>query len=205
MFARFRASPSIVCSPHSLVREVEGVKQVRYETRLSGRSTAPWCMHVCAPHFSLLRLDPTIDHQTGPSVHEESEGTPSTSSPRGHLDPMHCTRYGEQAAGAPFPTLAGGARRGETSADDGEGVVRSAASSAAWSFDEVGCLCALLLAAGRDVFRGYGAGEGPGLPGRGGVTVKYQVCLVTGKEAQDLALGRERRIGLEGLCRVIVS
>lgn len=164
------------------------MKQVRYETRLSGRSTAPWCMHVYAPHFSLLRLDPTIDHQTGPSVHEESEGTPSTSSPRGHLDPMHCTRYGEQAAGAPFPTLAGGARRGETSADDGEGVVRSAASSAAWSFDEVGCLCALLLAAGRDVFRGYGAGEGPGTSRERGCNREVSTVLGDRKGGSGLGL-----------------
>lgn len=126
--------------------------------------------HAMAYPFLLpaARGPPPNDHQLGSPFHEESQGTPSTPAFRGHLDPMRSARSGEQAAGAPFATLAYRARRGAKSAADGEGLVRSAASLAAKRSHKVRCLCAVLLAAGRDVSRGHGAGEKGQDFGRGG-------------------------------------
>lgn len=102
---------------------------------------------------------PTNCQQTGSPIREESAGTPSTPAFRGRPDPMRGARPGEQATGAPFATLARGSRRGAEGAADGEGLVRPAASLAAQRSHEAGCLCAVLLPAGRDVSGGYGAGE----------------------------------------------
>lgn len=132
-----------------------------------------------------------LAHRVGPPVHEEPAGTPPTPAPRGHHDSMHRARSGEQATGSPLAALADGARRGENSADDGKGLVRSAAGSAARSSDEDGCLCPLLLTAGRDVFRGYGAGKKDQyFEGRGGSNRAVSTLFDDRKHVEGLMKGR---------------
>lgn len=113
----------------------------------------------------------------GSPLHKESEDTPSTPAPGGHLDPVRCAWFGEQTASAPFATRTDGARGGAKSSDGRQGLVRSAASLAAKRSHEVGRLCVVLLAAGRDVSRGYGAGE-KGQDSREGLSWNRVVLIV---------------------------